>query len=482
MPVPPSTAPRSSWGGHVRESLPTRLFALVLAACAVGVILANGDSLLSFSSENWEGMVLWGTILLVVNFFPIHVEEMTLTMDMPILLAIAILYPPEVAASVALLSGLDPREFSGRVNPTRATYNRAQIAISVFFAGVAFRLVASELDPWSVAIGGAAASLVTFHVANVLLVSWFTVLRAKRSMRRVLGQMIVGDWREFLPTYFGFGALALVLAFLYENLGGWSVVLFLVPLLVARQALVREQRLQKLAQRLKDRERLLQRLFDRMADERKDERTRIAFDLHDDVLQSLIRISQLGGFVQQEVDPPPQLSKDLEELILLSKDSGEKVRRVIRGLEVSGVGRDGLVATLSGLTRDLETRSRFKISLDVLLVGELPPGIELCAYQIAKEALENSVRYSQASEIRVTLTEVDGELHVTVSDNGIGFDLERVDRTSHFGLGMLEARSHLAGGRFQITSSPGSGTKVEAQLPLKRTRPEKLSPNFSGPD
>jgi signal transduction histidine kinase len=478
----PSAAVSQGQRGGVRERSATRLFAFVLAVCALGLILGNGDSLLRFSLKNWEGMLLWGSILLVVNLFPIHVGELTLTLDMPILLAMAILYPPEVAASLAIIASVDVREFSGQINPTRATYNRAQIGLSVFLAGLAFRLVAPQFDPWLIALSATGVSLVAFHIVNVLLVSCATTLRTQRPISVILRQMIVGDWREFLPTYFGFGALALVLAFVYMNLGGWSVVLFLAPLLVARQALVKQQRLQRLAQRLKERESLLQRLFDRMADERKDERTRIACDLHDDVLQSLIRISQLGGFIEKESDPPPQLSSDLQELADLAKNAAETVRRVIRGLDTSGVGRGGLVPTLSGLVRDLETRWRLKINLDILLVGVLPSSVELCAYQIAREALENAVRYSRASEIRVGLTEVDGELHVTVFDNGVGFDPTRVDKTSHFGLGMLEARAHLAGGTLRVGASAGTGTKIEAHLPLKKARPEELSPSFSGPD
>jgi NarL family two-component system sensor histidine kinase LiaS len=460
-----------------------KLLALLSVACLVGVITANGDSLVAYTLTNWEGLLLWGTILLVVNLFPVHMMAgMTLTLDMPILLAIAILYPPEVAATVALVGVVDVREFSRQVSFTRATWNRSQIALCVFLAGVTFHSIAPSLDSWSVALSGTAVALATFHVANVLLVSWYTALRWRRSVPLILRQMTVGKWPEFLATYFGYGALALILAFLYQNLGGWSVVLFLAPLLVARQALVREQRVQRLAQRLRERERLLKKLFDRMADERKDERTRIAYDLHDDVLQSLIRVSQLGGFIHQEIDPPAQLSKDIEELTRLSRDAGEKVRRVIRGLELSGVGGGGLVATLSGLARDLETRWRIKIHLDVRVVHEVPSNIELCVYQITKEGLENSMRYSEATEVQVSLAEIDGELHVTITDNGVGFEVDRVDRSSHFGLGILEARTRLAGGTLKVTSSLGDGTRVEASLPLKETKPEELSLNSSGFD
>jgi signal transduction histidine kinase len=300
-------------------------------------------------------------------------------------------------------------------------------------------------------------------------------------MGLILGRMMVGNWPEFLASYFGYGALALGLAFLYSNLGPWSVLLFLAPLLVARQALIREQNLHKLTERLRQRERMLKRAFDRIADERKDERTRIAYDLHGDVLQSLVRISQLGGFIRGEIKAP-SVSADLKELTHLSTETADKVRRVVGNLQSSAIGSCGLLSSLSSLVRDLELSWRGKIKFDALLDGEeLPAVVELTTYQVVKEALENAVRYSEASEIRVLVTRRDRYLRVSISDDGVGFDPAAVDRRSHFGLGLLEARVHLSGGTLEVRSSP-KGTDVSAELPVEKAEPEEPILDSSGLD
>lgn len=456
------------------ESRPAFFLAAGLMVLALGLFAANKDSLLENLRQDWLGLVFWGAILVLVSLFPVHLAELTLTLDMPILVALVVLYPPDVAAAVALVAGVDVREFSGAIGLTRAVFNRAQIAISVFVSGAAFGSITTDLGSWPEALVGMTAAMLAFHSTNAFFVSGFTALRTGRNIRLILRQMMVGGGPEFFAMYFSYGALALGLAFLFENLGPWSVVMFLAPLLVARQALVRVQNLQALTETLKERESMLQKLFARIAHERKDERTRIAFGLHDDILHSLVRIAQLGGFIKGEVDPPPEAADDLRELTDLSTHTADKVRLVIGDLQSSVVGIGGLVSTLSGLVRDLEARWRRKIRFDALMTGDdLSPEVELTTYQVVKEALDNALRHSQASEVCVTVAKDDEELLLNVSDNGIGFDLASVDRGSHFGLGLLEARVGLSGGVMKVRSSPGHGTDVQVRLGLNVPRPEE---------
>jgi signal transduction histidine kinase len=90
---------------------------------------------------------------------------------------------------------------------------------------------------------------------------------------------------------------------------------------------------------------------------------------------------------------------------------------------------------------------------------------------VAQEALTNVVRHAKAHNVAVNLEKVDGELHLSVKDDGIGFDVgehrgEAV-RGASLGLLSMEERATLAGGRLNFNSAPGEGTEIDAWFPLK---------------
>jgi two-component system NarL family sensor kinase len=107
------------------------------------------------------------------------------------------------------------------------------------------------------------------------------------------------------------------------------------------------------------------------------------------------------------------------------------------------------------------------LPVDLLVTGgnqPLPPRVETGLYRIAQEAINNSCRHSQASQIIVKLVATPQSVALIVEDDGQGFDLETIS-SSRFGLVGLNERARLLNGRFHIESSPGQGTRVEAELP-----------------
>jgi len=93
-----------------------------------------------------------------------------------------------------------------------------------------------------------------------------------------------------------------------------------------------------------------------------------------------------------------------------------------------------------------------------------PVEVETACYRIAQEALSNVARHARARHVQVTLTAQDVALELTVRDDGVGFDVERL-RTGLGLVGMGE-RAELAGGRLDIESAPGAGTTLRARFPL----------------
>ena len=102
--------------------------------------------------------------------------------------------------------------------------------------------------------------------------------------------------------------------------------------------------------------------------------------------------------------------------------------------------------------------------------------IETECFRVAQEALTNVVRHAHAHAVAVELRRDDGHLHLSVRDDGVGFDVaagrERAVRGDSLGLLSMEERAALAGGKIEYKSAPGQGTQVHAWFPLKWQTPQ----------
>jgi signal transduction histidine kinase len=96
-----------------------------------------------------------------------------------------------------------------------------------------------------------------------------------------------------------------------------------------------------------------------------------------------------------------------------------------------------------------------------------PLATKIALYRILSEALSNATRHGGGAGVAVMVTEADdGNLIVEVSDRGPGFDTSRKPAEGHLGLAGMRERAELLGGRFELESRPGEGTRVRAFLPL----------------
>jgi signal transduction histidine kinase len=108
-------------------------------------------------------------------------------------------------------------------------------------------------------------------------------------------------------------------------------------------------------------------------------------------------------------------------------------------------------------------RSEIKVDSDFQPV-RLRASAELTVYRLVQEALTNTTKYAKASEVQVRLSADEGEVLVTVRDNGIGFNVEAPQISAHGLLGM-RYRLETEGGTLLLKSSAGQGTLIEARLP-----------------
>jgi signal transduction histidine kinase len=460
-----SLSPSARLSPLTGDRLANRVLAYGLLGAVVGFLLANYEAILESLRGDLPRLGLWTAMIILINLFPVWLREATFTMDMPLLLAVAVTYPPETTTLVALVASLDVRELRGRVSVARALFNRSQIALLVLIAGWIFHRLAESPFTWTASVPAILAATAASFLLNLLLVGLYTGLRHGQSWSTSLRTFRDESVGEFAVTYVAYCGLALVLAFLSEEVGMWSVLLFLAPTIVAQLMLARGRSLRALAEELRGRERLLEQLSDRIVDERRDERRRIAADLHDDVLQSLIRVSQLGGFLRRELPPGSQALTDAEELSHLSHETIDQLRQVVGDLQQSPVGRGGLVPTLQGLARELQLIWRTRIDFEAVNPPQLAPAQQILAYQMIREAMLNALKHSQGSRVDVLVGQEEGHLLATVRDDGRGFVPEGVGIQSQFGIGLMQERARLSGGTIRINSAPGMGTFVRITVP-----------------
>ena len=199
---------------------------------------------------------------------------------------------------------------------------------------------------------------------------------------------------------------------------------------------------------------------------REDERSRLARELHDELgaLLTAAKLdvarlkSRLGtGASADASERLAHLNEALNGGIALK-------RRIIEDLRPSSLSNLGLVAALEILLREFSARSEISV-VDDLEPVEVSPAAQLTIYRLVQEALTNVVKYAKANEVRVTLRAPEGGgAHVSVRDNGVGFDLD-APRLARHGLLGMRYRVEAEGGTMELTSRPGEGALIEATLP-----------------
>jgi signal transduction histidine kinase len=199
------------------------------------------------------------------------------------------------------------------------------------------------------------------------------------------------------------------------------------------------------------------------------ERARLARELHDDLSQSLAILSiQLQSLVARSNDAVA-IEKHVEKLTGQIQRLSSDVHRISHELHPSKLTQLGLESALGGFCREAHEAHGLKIGFKANNVPRsLPNDISLCFYRIAQEALQNTVKHSGASTANVELTVSDDVISLVVTDNGSGFDPEKVSKES-LGLVSMHERIRAVDGVLTVGSVPGSGTTIEAQVPLPKT-------------
>jgi signal transduction histidine kinase len=223
------------------------------------------------------------------------------------------------------------------------------------------------------------------------------------------------------------------------------------------------------AQLLKDLRRKeweLRRALHRSVDLQEEERKRLARELHDEIGQALTSILIRLKTLQEQKDSEVMVVW-IEDLRELTSQTIEELRRISMDLRPAALDNLGIVPALRWYMKQSSELTGVMIQFNGPEKSyRFPSEIELILYRVAQEGITNAIRHGKAEKIQVTLERDPGAIRLSVVDNGMGFNSD--SREQGLGLIGIRERVELMDGKFQITTSPGEGTRLWIEIPLER--------------
>jgi signal transduction histidine kinase len=201
-----------------------------------------------------------------------------------------------------------------------------------------------------------------------------------------------------------------------------------------------------------------------------EERRRIARELHDDTVQSLIAIGQRIELIKETLDNPVETRSRLSEVRTMVTGSIASVRQFSRDLRPLALEDLGLRAAMQYLVNQLAQSEGIDVELEV--EGEiegLSNDMEMAIYRILQETLNNIKKHAYATEVNVWAKFTKEQITLTVKDNGRGFEMPEAmtdfASSGSFGMMGLQERVQLFRGNVTVESQPNKGTTVRIVMP-----------------
>ena len=192
----------------------------------------------------------------------------------------------------------------------------------------------------------------------------------------------------------------------------------------------------------------------------------VSRDIHDGIGQVMslgcVQLASIKGTIDN-----PAIVARLEETLSLFKQTVRNLRLLSHSLNTGLVERRSLEQSVRTEFDRIEAFTNIKCSYEQVLNEEsVSPEERLIIFRIIQEALQNTLKYAEASSIDIRINKQGPFLMVRIRDDGIGFDTNDIDRTESLGLLSMKQRAALLDARLEITSAQGKGTTVTLSLPV----------------
>jgi len=446
----------------------SKLFAWGVVGLTVGTIV-----LLTTSAEKSPTLLeflFWAGLLAAAELLAVSLgRSAEVSMGFPIHLTIALVFrdTPAVAMAIPLLAAFDRDELRLAVPLHKALFNRSVAALAVGSAVVALRL--EPLAESAFAVAPVVLAAVAHVLVNLLFVAFVIRLENDVSLKEVLNALLPRPVTGFVLSYVLLTGLGVATAIAYSRIphGEWAVAAILIPLLFARVGILAARGQQELSERLQKQQQALLEVTQDVFRQREKERQRIAADIHDSSLQSLAAAAYASANAIESLreDDREGAAAAMSTARTAVTGAIDELRDSLSDLRRSALDEGGLATTIEAFTLQVRTLWGRDIEVDNRVTKEPPIPVALAAFQILQEGVTNALKHSPEGAILVQIAEEDEGLRVVVQDEGPGFEAARADDEAHLGLRLMNERAMQIGGRVDVDTAPGRGTRLEAILP-----------------
>ena len=202
------------------------------------------------------------------------------------------------------------------------------------------------------------------------------------------------------------------------------------------------------------------------------ERGRIAKDIHDDLGSSLTRILMLGERTEEGLSRQEEVGLHVRKIITSARSTVQSLDEIVWAVNPENDTLDGLVMYISHYADEFFENSNISCRLEVpvkLPMVTLPADVRHDLFLVIKEALNNSLKHSGASVIRVCVSSRVDSVTITIDDDGRGFEGNGAGNgRKGNGLANMRKRIESLDGRFSLTSIPGKGTHVSLTVKMSQ--------------
>ncbi len=201
-----------------------------------------------------------------------------------------------------------------------------------------------------------------------------------------------------------------------------------------------------------------------------EERERLARELHDSATQSLFSLTLFAAAAREHLSGSELEAVD-EQLVELEKTAvrtHKDMRLLIYELRPKVLEDEGLAEALSRRIQLVEFRSGIRGQVKVEVDGKLPFSVEETLFQVANEALNNTLKHSEADTVIIEINTHEGQVEMSIADNGQGFAEDDADFNPGMGMENMRLRVQDLGGTLAFQAQPGCGTTIFVRIPLDK--------------
>lgn len=197
------------------------------------------------------------------------------------------------------------------------------------------------------------------------------------------------------------------------------------------------------------------------------ERQQIGMELHDNVNQILGASLLYLGMAKEKERSSQFISKTVDSCILYIKDAITEIRKLSHQLAPASINKISLKEIMESLVNSVNADNKFRIQMDFddIDSNNILEELRLTIYRILQEQLNNIIKYSSATNIKLRLMMRSNAIHLKIRDDGKGFDPKKAK--SGIGIENMKRRVKMFNGEFKLSSSPGNGCEVLVKLPIK---------------